>query len=228
MTAFRCAIEDAKRPGRERCKTECQSCRQQFLKRDDGRPMTTVETAGGSYFDYACPLPEQITLDDVAHHLAITCRFGGASVDTHGSPVLYSVAEHAIFVRATVIEWGYPHLALPALHHDSHEYMLGDWPTPLKRQLRAAGVTVLDDLVEATNIAIGEKFGIDPVLFDNVTVKEADALALYREAATFKTSRGVGAHWGRTIAADPLEWEQRDPSFIKQAFIAAHRQSGGQ
>lgn len=225
---FNCAIEDAKRPGSRRCTSQCESCLQAFLKRDDGRPIATCETAGGSYFDYADPHADQITLDDVAHHLSVTARFAGATVNLEtGEPVLYSVAEHAVGVAYQVINWGHPELVLAALHHDDHEYMLGDWPTPLKRQIRASGVTVLDDLVSKTNIAVGVAFGVDHELFEHPVVKRADAMLLYREAATYKRSRGIGPHWGRTEMASPLTESPWSPNKAKKLFIAFHQLHGG-
>lgn len=227
MSEFTCAIEDAGRRGTKRCAKECESCRQNFLKLDDGRVDATCETAGGRYFDYADPRATTVTLDDVAHHLAVNCRFGGAVSDSRGRPVLYSVAEHAIRVCDLVLEWGHPELALAALHHDSAEYMLGDWPTPLKRLLRAQGVTLLDRLADRADAAIGERFGVDHALFHNVVVKQADTTLLYREAATYKTSKGVGSHWGRTEVSEPLSEKPLRPWVAKEAFIAKHYSLGG-
>lgn len=221
MTDFKCAIEDAGRPGRTRCQNECPSCMQQNLAGADGRVLTTCETFSGRYFDFDDPRPEQISLEDVAVHLAQTCRFGSATTQ------FYSVAQHALLVRDTVGEWGHPELCLPALHHDSHEFMLGDWPTPLKRKLRAAGVTVLDEMVAKTNVAIGRKFGIDPEMFDHPIIKEADTLALYREAAALKKSRGVGSHWGRAEAAQPIPLLRTSPGRVALEFVATHRRDGG-
>lgn len=215
-----CAIERAKRPGWRRCAEMCESCKQGFLKRDDGRPMSTIETYGGLYFDYDDPQPEQVTLEDVAHHLSQMCRFGAATTR------FYSVAEHALLVRELVMEF-YPELALAALHHDSHEYILGDWPTPLKRKLRAAGVTVLDEMRRQTDIAIGARFGIDPDLFEHPAIKEADTIALFREASSLKKSRGVGYHWGRDAPAKGLNSVSLHPMFAKAAFVAAHNLDGG-
>lgn len=229
MTTFKCASVEAGRPGFKQCPTQCESCVQWFLERDDGRPSATVETVSGAFFDYADPQADQITLDDVAHHLAVVARFGGATSNLEtGAPVSYSIAEHAARVAYQVIDWGHPELALPALHHDDHEYMLGDWVTPLKRLIRDAGVTVLDDLVRKTNVAVGEAFGVDPELFDHPIVKRADLMLLYREAATYKHSRGVGPHWGQTQMAEPLEgtcaWS---PKTSKAIFIELHYEHGG-
>lgn len=228
MSEFKCAIEAAGRRGAKRCDKQCQSCLQKFLKRNDDRPMTSCETASGRYFDFADPRATTITLDDVAHHLSVNCRFGGACSNLEtGDPVLYSVAEHALRVCDLVIEWGRDDLALAALHHDSHEYMWGDWPTPLKRLLRAHGIDLLGEMVEVTDDAIGERFGIDPIMFHDPLVKSADTTLLYREAATFKVSQGIGPHWGRTEVAKPLYGDRMTPAFAKKAFIARHIRLGG-
>lgn len=223
MTEFQCAIEQANRPAnRTRCSSQCESCKQAFLPRDDGRPMTTCETYGGLYFDFADPRPEQITVMDVAHHLSQTCRFGS------GTTRFYSVAHHALHVRQLVLAWGAgPEMALAALHHDSHEYMLGDWPTPLKRMLRAEGVTVLDRVVQATNAAIATRFGIVVELLSDPMVKQADAMALYVEASTFQPSRGTGPHWGRETPAPPLTGRLISASEAKYGFLWAHELDGG-
>ena len=50
-----------------------------------------VETFSGLYVDTKSPKPETIRLEDVAHALANTCRYGGHCLR------FYSVAEHAVF-----------------------------------------------------------------------------------------------------------------------------------
>jgi hypothetical protein len=50
-----------------------------------------VETFSGLYVDTEDPRPDTIRLEDIAHALANTCRYGG-----HCSR-FYSVAEHAVF-----------------------------------------------------------------------------------------------------------------------------------
>lgn len=215
MSSFWCAIEDAGRAGAARCDSKCPTCEAWVPERNEDRPLTTLETEpSGLYYDYADPQPEQVELVDIARALSEACRFSGFVKFT------YSVAEHAVFVHNTVVEWGHPELALAALHHDSHEAYLGDWPTPLKR---AVGATELSRLQEACDCAIGEKLGIDPELFDHPIVKRADLDALFREAATLKSSRGVGLHWGRTAPAEQLPPEAGlSPGQAEVLFMMTH------
>lgn len=217
---FRCAIEDANRHGSKRCQVQCQSCKQQFLTGDEGRVLTDCETNSGLFFDFADPRPEQITLNDVATHLSRVVRFAGA--------VPFSVGQHAINARNYVVDAGHHELALAALHHDDHEYMLGDWPTPLKRLLRESGVTLLDDIRAKADIVIAEKFGIDVELFDHPLVREADMDCLYREASTFLPSRGVGPRWGREVPSKPVEYiRNQPPKTIAEQFKRYHYADGG-
>jgi uncharacterized protein len=68
------------------------------------------------------PKVEDVSLDDVAHHLSQKCRYTGATI-RH-----YSVAEHAYLLSYAVPE----ELAYAALHHDDNEAFLADIPSPVK------------------------------------------------------------------------------------------------
>jgi hypothetical protein len=145
----------------------------------------SIETFTGLLLDYTDPQPDQIDLRDIARALAYSCRWAG-----HCS-TYYSVAEHAVRVRARVIEAGHPELALAALHHDSHEAYVGDWPTPLKRVLDGSGYR---DLVDKIDVAIADAFGFRVSEMDTKPVVDADLELLWREAATLKVSGGHGPH----------------------------------
>lgn len=81
-------------------------------------------------FDPFNPQPEEVRIEDIAHHLAMICRYGGAT------PVFYSVAEHAVHVSRLVERVsGDARLALLALHHDSAEAYIHDIRRPIKQQL---------------------------------------------------------------------------------------------
>lgn len=160
---------------------------------------TTLETQSGLYFDYVDPRPEQVDVDDIAHALAHTVRFGG-HVDRY-----YSVAEHSLlvahYVEKSTGDYG---LTLAALFHDGHEAYLGDIPTPLKRLLGGAYYNMRD----AVDAAIATKIGIDPFDFHHPAIAAADALALRVEARQLKASRGESDHWAAwvedpTPAPDP-------------------------
>lgn len=76
--------------------------------------------------DLACPRAVDICIEDIAHHLSIEGRFGGAS------RVHYPVAQHCVYVSHLVpLE-----LAFPALMHDAPEAYVKDLPRPLKELVR--------------------------------------------------------------------------------------------
>lgn len=152
------------------------------------------------------PRPEEITLEDIAHHLSMICRFGGA-VDHH-----YSVAQHSVLCSLAVDD----ELALEGLLHDAPEAYLGDMVRPTKH---GSDLGAMFRLVEDLNRrALAEKFDLEidvPRL-----VKHADNRLLLTEARDlFKNS-----HWEDWELAQRLEpyefeivpWSQR---VAKERFL---------
>ena len=80
-------------------------------------------TYSGKQFWPLDPQPQDVCVRDIAHHLSLVCRFGGA-VRTH-----YSVAQHSLIV-ADILP---PRLKLRGLLHDATEAYVGDMVRPLKR-----------------------------------------------------------------------------------------------
>jgi hypothetical protein len=76
------------------------------------RHVTEMETVSGRYVDLVHPLPEQISLSDIAVGLANACRFGNQVSR------FYSVAEHSVRCAEAVA----PGYKLAALFHDALEY----------------------------------------------------------------------------------------------------------
>lgn len=180
---------------------------------------TSLETLMGYYLDYDDPRPETICITDIARGLAHTCRYGGQTTR------YFSVAEHALYVHDLVLEnGGSDDEAYAALHHDSHEAYLCDWPSPLKV---AIGQGVFDEIADKIDIAIGKALGIDHLLFKSDIVKKSDYQALLSEAATLKPSRGVGEHWNNFEPADPLPGAGLTPEFAERLFVQAHRTHAG-
>lgn len=115
----------------------------------------------GLAFDFLDPKPEQVSLEDVAHHLATAAiRFNGAT----GEP--YSVAQHSVWVadylRAIHAKGPHalvlnpytgeekladrsPHLEMLGLMHDTPEAYTGDMVRPWKRLLWVRAPGSLED-----------------------------------------------------------------------------------
>ncbi|RYZ63042.1 MAG: hypothetical protein EOO14_00395 [Chitinophagaceae bacterium] len=85
-----------------------------------------IRTFTGQYVNVFQPDPETINIQDIAHHLSMQCRFGGAL------PEHYSVAQHSFHVSEMVD----PKHRLAALLHDASEAYLVDVPSPVKKELR--------------------------------------------------------------------------------------------
>src|SRR6478735_5150229 len=81
-----------------------------------------IQTFTGRQFHPLAPLPEDICLEDIAHALSCTARFGGHTTS------FYSVAQHSVLV-AQYTPQAYRQ---QALLHDASEAYLGDMPRPLK------------------------------------------------------------------------------------------------
>lgn len=178
--------------------------------------VTSIETYSGHYLDYFNPRADQIEIADIARGLAHTCRYAGQTT------VYYSVAEHAVRVRDWVLGDGLtvaPEIVLAALHHDSHEAYLGDWPSPLKHVFDSE---LLATLAADLDLAIAARFGFSPGYLDDPIVKRADLALLRAEAATLKYSHGIGPHWANEERHTPLAGLGWSPERAERKFLEAH------
>ena len=82
-------------------------------------------TYSGKQFYPLDPRVDDICIRDIAHHLSLVCRFGGA-VRAH-----YSVAQHSLMVADILPQ----HLKLQGLLHDATEAYVGDMVRPLKQSM---------------------------------------------------------------------------------------------
>jgi len=84
-----------------------------------------MQTYTGKAFYPLDARAEDIVIEDIAHSLALQCRYNG-HVDKH-----YSVAEHCVHLSHYVA----PEDALWALLHDAPEAYIGDMVRPLKKHM---------------------------------------------------------------------------------------------
>ena len=132
-----------------------------------------ITTFTGKQFDVFEPQIELICIEDIAHALAYTCRFGG-----HCNQ-FYSVAEHSI-IAANIFEGCRSTLALAALLHDAAEAYLGDMPGPIKSKLPDFKVAE-DTLIKKIFLKFGAVYEVD--------VKQIDRCLLWWEAGFLLPNR---------------------------------------
>ena len=182
---------------------------------------TRCHTFTGTGFDVFNPRPEDVRLEDIAHHLALTNRFGGAT------PVPYSVAQHAVSVGRLVLQIsGDPLWALQGLHHDSAEAYVGDQRRPIKRFLRyyctkGEEYSHFEALETEAQWAIYQAFGLDDSpKFPDSLIDAADLAMLHAELLGLFGEEIRRESW---ILASPvripdcMSWREAEA-----AFLAAH------
>jgi 5'-deoxynucleotidase YfbR-like HD superfamily hydrolase len=106
---------------------------------EDARgPIVTMYPSGAELHPFDAS-PDEIHLEDIAHHLSLVCRFGGAVRE------FYSVAQHSVLVMRLATDPSCaddsdehldilrdPRLRPLALMHDAAEYVFGDMTAPVK------------------------------------------------------------------------------------------------
>jgi hypothetical protein len=173
-----------------------------------------IATNSGIRYWPTDPYPEDVVIEDIAHHLSLLCRFGGA-VD-----LFYSVAQHSVYCAAHVPE----DLALEGLLHDATEAYLGDMVRPLKQ---GSELGRLYRSVEQLNRwAIAKRFGLKQI--EPAEVKVVDDRLLVTEARDLgeRLRPDQWAVWGTVV---PYSWkvEPVSPAAAERAFLRCYEEIGG-
>jgi len=135
--------------------------------------MTDIATRKGSWIALASgrpwypldPRPDEVTVEEIAHHLSNICRYTGATL-WH-----YPVSQHAVLMCRWLRSAGHgPMIQMQALHHDDPEALsgFGDIVRPVKRMVPL--ISEIEDNI--WNVVIAPKFGLPFELDPAVT--EAD------------------------------------------------------
>lgn len=150
-----------------------------------------IQTFTGKRIDPLAPRSEQIDPRDIAHALAMQCRFTGHT------RYHYSIAQHTVLmVRLLSSQWPSPQplsqrwdlvpgpsrlatLALGVALHDASEAYLCDIARPVKRATPLAGYR---DVEAALDTAIALRFGMIVDLPMAEEIKRLDGAMLHREA----------------------------------------------
>ena len=168
-----------------------------------------VATYTGKKLHFLNPQPDEICIEDIAHHLSLTCRFAGAV------KWFYSVAEHSKRV-AEIVPNKYK---LLALLHDGGEYALTDMCSPVK--IRFPEFKALENAILQM---ILRKYNVDPLLGTHGIVKEADRILLATEARDLMNNMNGWAALPRPLKCKikPLR-----STFAEALFLEAFYEYGG-
>lgn len=132
-----------------------------------------LQTYTGVCFPFSFDDPGRINIQDIAHSLALQCRFNGHCKE------FYSVAQHSVWVSNMVTD---PELKIPALLHDASEAYLGDMIYPLKHSGMFDKFKECEKLVD---LLIAQHFGFDVTLLHHPDIRHADAVMLATERDQF-------------------------------------------
>jgi hypothetical protein len=168
-----------------------------------------ITTASGKKLHFRDPREGEIDIKDIAHGLALCCRFNGQC------KTFYSVAEHSIRVADNVPD--IPVLKLRALLHDAHEAYLSDVPRPIK-----ADMPQYKAIADHLQFRIHCKFNCtieneDMAGYCNGAVKNADDIML----STEKEFLMVGVEdWAKLPTPlprfKPMPWQKAEKLFLKR------------
>jgi len=141
-----------------------------------------MATFSGNPYYPLNPVPQEVSVVDIAASTAKICRYGGHAL------IHYSVAQHSLLVALILAEWGYgPHEQIAGLMHDAAEAYVGDMISQLKSLPSMEGYRDLEKrnlgvILEATVGAAGPELP--------QAVHEADRAALFMEYPVVIPPRG--------------------------------------
>lgn len=155
-----------------------------------------IQTFTGGQFWPLDPRADEIDIRDIAHALAMQCRYAGHCIR------FYSVAEHSVLVARWLLPRYGAAIALAGLLHDASEAYLVDVPRPIKPALE--GYKRIENQVYAV---IAQRFNLPREI--PAEVHEADSRILLDERA-------------QNMAPASYEggWPDMEPPGIKLQFWA--------
>ena len=147
-----------------------------------------------SYFNFAKPTPDQIDVVDIAHSLALICRYGGHIKQ------FYSVAAHSCLCHDMAVKDGHRDVAIYMLIHDFHEALVGDITRPVKIYMKEKfGFDFNSEICDPIDAAMYEKFKLTPPNINlELLIKYYDNKALFTEKdSLFYTHYDWGWTWDK-------------------------------
>ncbi len=165
--------------------------------------MTWIATFTGRKVNPCNLRPEDVCIEDVAHHLALINRFTGAS------RVPYSVAEHSLRMSYLVPD----DLRLEALLHDATETYLTDISRVVKAQLQNYA-----NLEEKAEVAIRKAFELPGREHPRV-LKQWDNTMLVWESRDLEVEVNEKYSYldvSHLPKLEPLSWQRAEKEFLER------------
>lgn len=160
------------------------------------------------------PRADEVHIDDIAHALSNTCRWGGRVRE------FYSVCQHSVHV-AQIVERTRPDLTLAALLHDAAEAYLEDIPTPIKCVLWVDRACVMEPF-HATELrvldAVWQAMGLGEFA-EHHAIHMADRIALATEARDLMG----GLTWPGMVETTEPTIEPLSPRAARTQFLSMFR-----
>lgn len=176
-----------------------------------------IMTYTGRRFWPLDPTPEDVDIRDIAHALAMKCRYGG-----HAKR-FYSVAQHSVIVS----HYAPREHAMAGLLHDAAETYLADIPRPVKPRLEGWW-----GIEQAVMDVVAYKFDLPmvllaPALYDEPReVKTIDTAILWPEMMALMpagsldnlidTFGSAAFEKMRDVVIEPWGWERAEWEFLKR------------
>lgn len=187
----------------------------EYTSRTPERKGHWMQTASGRPYWPSDPRPEDIFIEDVAHALAMMCRYTGACRDH------YSIGEHSVHVSYMVP----PEFAFQGLMHDGPEYVLNDMNRPTKNDLPD-----YQALEELNWRAFARRFGLPYEL--DPSVKRADTAILLAERAATLNPSHLPWDWARGYAVPDVkiecwDWRTAEKKFLERFYELNWGKSNG-
>ncbi|MEI8195433.1 MAG: phosphohydrolase [Phycisphaerae bacterium] len=135
--------------------------------------MSWIQTYTGKKFFPLDPQAADVDIRDIAHALALKCRFCGHC------RVFYSIAEHCVRVSRALPD----HLAMAGLLHDAAEAYLADMGRPVKHAMYVHQAGQIESFTAAEDRlleVITHALHLPPI--DYEVIAEADTILLATEA----------------------------------------------
>lgn len=190
---------------------------------DDDRGYAIHTWTGRAFFPQDIK-PEDVTIEDIAHGLAMTCRYGGQC------DFYYSVAQHSVYCWHMAKDMNLsPALEREALLHDAVEAYLGaDFPRPYKMMVPA-----LAEFEETIERQLNPIIGIPvkksrEIKFIDETMLATEMPLLFQDHGAYKKTKESFVYTGTDPIEDGLPerlpWDSMmswSPEYAEMMFLDA-------